>query len=172
MHLQYARPAFFVLFAGLLFLGIPPCLLEAAPPVRIMPLPQVRVLAGSAEDLYARAKTEHERLEQNGEQAQSRDRWLACVRQFRRVQLMRKNEELTANSLFMQGRLYRQMFEYFRMPLDQGSGENRFLDPAGPERPPQAESSLALHQTEAGSHRGRRECYLRGRQLPDRKSVV
>ena len=74
MHLQYARPAFFVLFAGLLFLDIPPCLLEAAPPVRIMPLPQVRVLAGSAEDLYARAKTEHERLEQNNEQAQSRDK--------------------------------------------------------------------------------------------------
>ena len=130
MHLQYARPAFFVLFAGLLFLGIPPCLLEAAPPVRIMPLPQVRVLAGSAEDLYARAKTEHERLEQNGEQAQSRDRWLACVRQFRRVQLMRKNEELTANSLFMQGRLYRQMFEYFRMPLDLDNAIDSFYDVA------------------------------------------
>lgn len=130
MHLQYARPAFFVLFAGLLFLGIPPCLLEAAPPVRIMPLPQVRVLAGSAEDLYARAKTEHERLEQNGEQAQSRDRWLACVRQFRRVQLMRKNEELTANSLFMQGRLYRQMFEHFRMPLDLDNAIDSFYDVA------------------------------------------
>lgn len=130
MHLQYARPAFFVLFAGLLFLGIPPCLLEAAPPVRIMPLPQVRVLAGSAEDLYARAKTEHERLEQNGEQAQSRDRWLACVRQFRRVQLMRKNEELTANSLFMQGRLYRQMFEYFRMSLDLDNAIDSFYDVA------------------------------------------
>ena len=82
-----------------------------------MPSPRL-LLPTAPPDLYNQAKAYHERLLNDHDLSGSRDNWLECLRQFRRVQFMHAGEELTANSIFMQGRLYREMFERFRMPLD------------------------------------------------------
>lgn len=115
------RHAAFLLCAVALFLVAafwPAAALQAAPPVRTMPLPQPLAPAPAPDDLYNRAKMYHERLLHDHGLGGERDNWLECLRQFRRVQFMRQGDELTANSLFMQGRLYREMYERFRTPLD------------------------------------------------------
>lgn len=122
---------FLMLLAGLCLQGIvlPP--VEAAPvPVRTMPMPEPKALSGSAESLYSEAKMMFAQLEQNQALGENRENWLAAVRQFRKVQLMRKSEELTVGSRFMQGRLYRQMYERFRVPLDLDNAIDSFYDVA------------------------------------------
>ena len=110
---------FLTLLAGLCLQGLVLPSAGAAPaPVRTMPMPQPKALVGSAESLYSEAKGMFTQLEQDASLGSNRENWLAAVRQFRKVQLMRKSEDLTAASRFMQGRLYRQMYERFRVPLD------------------------------------------------------
>ncbi len=122
---------FVVLLAGLCLQGLVLSTGSAAPaPVRTMPMPEPKALAGSVEILYGEAKAMFAQLEQDERQASNRDNWLAAVRQFRKVQLMRKSEELTVGSRFMQGRLYRQMYERFRMPLDLDNAIDSFYDVA------------------------------------------
>ncbi len=95
-----------------------------------MPVPAPAALGNSAETLYEEAKVFYTQLEQDVNSSGNREDWLAGVRQFRRVQLMRKTEELTVNSLFMQGRAYRQMYERFRVPLDLDNAIDSFYDVA------------------------------------------
>lgn len=101
-----------------------------SPQLKIQPNIQSKLQASSAEDLYAEAKSSLARLEQDEALGSNRENWLSAVRQFRKTQLMRKNEELTVSSLFMQGRLYRQMYERFRIPLDLDNAIDSFYDVA------------------------------------------
>ena len=122
---------FLTLLAGLCLQGLVLPSAGAAPaPVRTMPMPQPKALVGSAESLYSEAKGMFTQLEQDASLGSNRENWLAAVRQFRKVQLMRKSEDLTAASRFMQGRLYRQMYERFRVPLDLDNAIDSFYDVA------------------------------------------
>lgn len=107
----------------------------AAPaPVRVKPMPepvQVQWAVAPAENQYVEAKAFHARLVQDESFGRHRENWLAGVRQFRKLQLMHKNEELSAGSLFMLGRMYRQMFERFQVPLDLDNAIDSFQDVAG-----------------------------------------
>jgi len=107
----------------------------AAPvPVRVMPMPepvQVQRAVAPAENQYVEAKAFHARLVQDENFGKHRENWLAGVRQFRKLQLMHKNEELSAGSLFMLGRMYRQMYERFQVPLDLDNAIDSFQDVAG-----------------------------------------
>lgn len=101
-----------------------------AAPVPVRTTVQPKALSGSATALYAEAKTFHSTLEQDKQLGDKREHWLTGVRRFRRVQLMHGTEELTVNSLYMQGRLYRQMYERFRVPLDLDNAIDSFYDVA------------------------------------------
>lgn len=137
---------FIILLAGLCLQGMVLSFAEAAPvPVRAMPMPEPKTPAGSAENLYGEAKAMFARLEQDERLAGNRENWLAAVRQFRKVQFMRKSEELTTASRFMQGRLYRQMYERFRVPLDLDNAIDSFYDVAASyPKSPLADDALYL----------------------------
>lgn len=121
-------------FSAFLLIGIflLTCLpsIPLAAPVPVRTPVQPKALSGSAAALYAEAKTFHSTLEQDKQLGDKREHWLAGVRRFRRVQLMHGTEELTINSLYMQGRLYRQMYERFRVPLDLDNAIDSFYDVA------------------------------------------
>ena len=118
-----------IVLIGVCLLACLPCTPLAAPvPVRVMAQPKVQ--NGSAASLYAEAKAFHASLEQDERLGGQRENWLAGVRRFRRLQLMHSTEELTINSLYMQGRLYRQMYERFRVPLDLDNAIDSFYDVA------------------------------------------
>ncbi len=118
-----------IVLIGVCLLACLPCApLAASDPVRIMAQPKVQ--HDSVAALYAEAKAFHASLEQDTQLGEQRENWLAGVRRFRRVQLMHGTEEFTVNSLYMQGRLYRQMYERFRIPLDLDNAIDSFYDVA------------------------------------------
>jgi len=68
--------------------------------------------------LYEQAKFYYNQLLTNQSLQKSRESWLKGTRNFRRLFLLNPKDELAPSCLFMLGRMYRQMYENFKLGLD------------------------------------------------------
>lgn len=67
---------------------------------------------------YDEAKFYYNQLETNSKLSATRENWLKGTRNFRRIYLSSPKSKLAAPCLFMLGRLYRDMYEAFKKPID------------------------------------------------------
>ena len=84
----------------------------------------------TASEQYTLAKENFEKLERNESWGKSRENWLEGVRKFRKIYFIKKNEKQSVESLFMMGRMYRQMYERFHVPIDLENAIDSFYDVA------------------------------------------
>lgn len=68
--------------------------------------------------LYEQAKFYYNQLLTNKSLGKSRENWLKGTRNFRRFYLINPKGELAPSCLFMLGRMYRQMYENFKLGID------------------------------------------------------
>ncbi|MFT5725998.1 MAG: N-acetylmuramoyl-L-alanine amidase [Desulforhopalus sp.] len=97
------------LFIISLFLGVPTSTFaqsegSAAPP--------------SVSKRYGEAKFYYNQLQTNSKLSATRENWLKGTRNFRRIYLSSPKSKFAAPCLFMLGRLYKDMSEIFRKPID------------------------------------------------------
>jgi N-acetylmuramoyl-L-alanine amidase len=90
-------------------------------PVWALPLP---ALAASKDptlnEQYQQAKSFYRQLSGNASMAEDRRNWLTAARKFRKVYQTDQNHDLAPASLFMIARVYLDLYERFRNPLDLG----------------------------------------------------
>lgn len=79
-------------------------------------------------DQYQAAKDFFHRLEQDSTFGRERGHWLQGARNFRKIHLSQKRSALGPPSLFMLGKLYRQMYERFHVPIDLDNAITSFKD--------------------------------------------
>lgn len=72
----------------------------------------------SMAQLYDQAKFYFNQLETNESLATSRESWLKGTRNFRKLYLLNPKSDLAPSSLFMLGRMYRKMYEKFKLGID------------------------------------------------------
>ncbi|MCF6187271.1 MAG: N-acetylmuramoyl-L-alanine amidase [Desulfobulbaceae bacterium] len=76
--------------------------------------------------LYKAAKDYYYRLERDTELGEERSNWLSGVRNFRRIYLAGPKEKLAPSCLYMMGRMYRRMYQRFKLPIDLDESINYF----------------------------------------------
>ncbi len=67
---------------------------------------------------YQQATLYYNQLETKSKLSTSRDNWLKCTRNFRKIYLSSPKSEYAPTSLFMQGRIYLRMYEKFGQNID------------------------------------------------------
>ncbi len=83
------------------------------------------------EQQYKAAKEHLVQLEQNPAIGNDRSNWLTGVRAFRRIHAAQRGDSsLGPTSLYMVGKVYRQMFDRFHLPLDRDNAIETLLDVA------------------------------------------
>ncbi|RUM34017.1 MAG: hypothetical protein DSY50_07100 [Desulfobulbus sp.] len=83
-----------------------------------------------AEEQYKAAKDVYFNLKRTPAQSQSRAQWLKGILPFRKIYLAAPQSNLAPSCLYMIGRMYRQMYERFKVPLDIDESINYFNDVA------------------------------------------
>ncbi len=78
--------------------------------------------------LYDQAKFYFNQLETNASLATSRESWLKGTRNFRKLYLLNPKSELAPSSLFMLGRMYKKMYERFKLGIDLDESLAHFSD--------------------------------------------
>jgi N-acetylmuramoyl-L-alanine amidase len=103
------------IIAGLLLiLALPPAASLAAAPA---PAAGIRP---SPTEQYRQAKNFHHKLTTDPDLAAERKNWLTAARKFRKVYQSDQNHDLAPASLFMIARVYRDLYDRFKNPLDLG----------------------------------------------------
>lgn len=77
---------------------------------------------------YQEAKDFFLRLERDSAMGRERGNWLQGARNFRKIHLAQKRDPLGPASLYMLGKLYRQMFDRFQVPIDLDNAIAAFTD--------------------------------------------
>ncbi len=78
--------------------------------------------------LYEQAKFYYNQVQASDSLTQSRESWLKGTRSFRKIYLLSPKSELAPSCLFMLGRMYRQMFERFKLGMDLDESLSYFND--------------------------------------------
>ncbi len=76
--------------------------------------------------LYKAAKDYYYRLERDTDLGEKRSNWLSGVRNFRRIYQAGPKEKLAPSCLYMMGRMYRRMYQRFKLPIDIDESINYF----------------------------------------------
>ena len=113
-----------LLLSGWLMLdGLPQALRAETVPGALAPFGQA-----SFAQQYQEAKDFFLRLERDSAVGRERGNWLQGARNFRKIHLAQKRDQLGPASLYMLGKLYRQMFERFQVPIDLDNAIAAFTD--------------------------------------------
>ena len=104
---------FFLLWMGLLMPGEVRAALSQ-PPVE----PIAHFTQTTYEQQYKAAKEHLQRLAQDATLGSDRSNWLNGARNFRRIHTSQKDTPLGPSSLYMVGKVYRQMYDRFQLALD------------------------------------------------------
>jgi N-acetylmuramoyl-L-alanine amidase len=83
-----------------------------------------------AEELYKSAKDIYYRLERNPGATQDRAQWLYGIRNFRKIYLADPAGKLAPSCLYMIARMYRRMYQQFKLPIDIDEAVSHFNDVA------------------------------------------
>ncbi len=83
-----------------------------------------------SEHQYKSAKNYYYSLERNSAIGKDRLNWLAGVRNFRRIYLADTRSALAPSCLYMMGRMYRRMYQQFKLPIDIDEAVGYFNDVA------------------------------------------
>ena len=113
--------------ALLFFLGLilfPSCLPHHACASELTP-PELTLNTDKVQ-LYKAAKDYYYRLERDTDLGEKRSNWLSGVRNFRRIYLAGPKEKLAPSCLYMMGRMYRRMYQRFKLPIDLDESINYF----------------------------------------------
>ena len=78
--------------------------------------------------LYDQAKFYYNLVQSTESLSQSRESWLNGARNFRKIYLLTPQSELAPSCLFMLGRMYRQMYEKFKLGIDLDESLSHFND--------------------------------------------
>ena len=78
--------------------------------------------------LYKTAKDYYYRLERDSDLGEKRSNWLTGVRNFRRIYLAGPKEKLAPSCLYMMGRMYRRMYQRFKLLMDIDESINYFQE--------------------------------------------
>ncbi len=81
-----------------------------------------------AVQLYKAAKDYYYRLERDAVLGDQRSDWLTGVRNFRRLYPAGSREKLAPSCLYMIGRMYRRMYQRFKLPMDIDESINYFQE--------------------------------------------
>ena len=103
--------------------GLPQALRAETVPGALAPFGQA-----SFAQQYQEAKDFFLRLERDSAVGRERGNWLQGARNFRKIHLAQKRDPLGPASLYMLGKLYRQMFERFQVPIDLDNAIAAFTD--------------------------------------------
>lgn len=117
---RLSRLVLFLLGMGWL---MPGALLAASPP----DAPITHFTQATYEQQYGAAKEHLLRLEQDESLASDRGNWLTGARNFRRIHTAQKDAPLGPASLYMAGKVYRQMYGRFHLPLDRDNAIESLL---------------------------------------------
>ncbi len=79
-----------------------------------------------AEHKYKSAKDYYYKLERNPAIGRDRNNWLNGIRQFRLIYHADRNSNLAPSCLFMMARMYRRMYQQFKLPIDIDEAINYF----------------------------------------------
>ena len=112
-----------LLSAWLMLAGSPQALRAETVPGALAPFGQA-----SFAQQYQEAKDFFLRLERDSSLGRARGNWLQGARNFRKIHLAQKRDPLGPASLYMLGKLYRQMFDRFQVPLDLDNAIASFTD--------------------------------------------
>ena len=120
-RLRYTSIFFFLLMLVLLPAGSSS--LAAAPGDKAVNDP-----ASLSEQQYKSAKDYYYKLERDPAIGQDRSNWLGGVRNFRRIYLADQKSNLAPSCLYMMARMYRRMYQQFKLPIDIDEAINYFVD--------------------------------------------
>lgn len=84
--------------------------------------------AGALDKRYSLARAYYNNLDAHAGLGASQANWEAGIRSFRQIYLARPKHELAPHCLYMMGRMYEEMHERFRNPLDLGEAATYFND--------------------------------------------
>lgn len=81
-----------------------------------------------SEHQYKSAKDYYYNLERNPVIGRDRNNWLGGIRNFRRIYLADQKSDLAPSCLYMMARMYRRMYQQFKLAIDIDEAINYFVD--------------------------------------------
>lgn len=88
----------------------------------------VHAPASQSEQQYKSAKDYYYKLERDPAIGRDRSNWLGGVRNFRRIYLADPKSKRAPSCLYMMARMYRRMYQQFKLPIDIDEAINYFVD--------------------------------------------
>ncbi len=96
-----------------------------------LPLSSITPLSSQTfEQQFQTAKKYLTQLEHDSQQAKDRSNWLDGARNFRRIHVAQKSERLGPPSLFLSAKMYRRMYDRFKIPIDLEQAIEQYLEVA------------------------------------------